>query len=140
VAADLFSSAGSDQAVPAAVAGELVHNFSLVHDDIMDGAPPRRGKQSVHERWATNLGILSGGSLLVLAYAQLARCEANSPRQILHAFNRMASAVCEGQQLDMDFARRPDVSLDEYLHMITLTPSVLLGAALELGAILSGAS
>src|SRR5690606_5809346 len=140
MAADLFSIASIDQAVPAAVADELFHNLSLVHDDIMDGAPLRRGKQTVHERWDTNIAILSGDSLLVMAYAQLARCEANSLPQILNAFNRMASAVCEGQQLDMDFERRPDVSLDEYLHMITLKTSVLLGAALEMGAILSGAS
>lgn len=140
MAADLFSITDIDRAMPAALAIELFHNFSLVHDDIMDGAPLRRGRQTIHERWGDNVAILSGDSLLVMAYAQLARCAGAKLPEVANSFNKMATAVCEGQQLDMDFERRTHVSLDEYLHMITLKTSVLLGAALEMGAILSDAA
>lgn len=140
MAADLFSITDIDRAMPAALAIELFHNFSLVHDDIMDGAPLRRGQQTIHERWNNNVAILAGDSLLVMAYAQLARCAGSKLPEVINTFNRMASAVCEGQQLDMDFEHRTHVTLDEYLHMITLKTSVLLGAALELGAILSDAA
>ncbi|MEC3878274.1 polyprenyl synthetase family protein [Parapedobacter sp. 10938] len=139
MAADLFSIADMEGAVPAAVAIELFHNFSLVHDDIMDNAPLRRGHRTVHEKWNTNVGILSGDNLLIMAYAQLAKCPADYLPAILETFNTMAAQVCEGQQLDMDFERATAVSIDQYLHMIRLKTSVLLGAALKIGALLAGA-
>lgn len=139
MAADLFSIPDMEAAVPAAVAIELFHNFSLVHDDIMDNAPLRRGHQTVHEKWNSNVGILSGDNLLIMAYAQLAKCPANNLPAILKTFNTMAAEVCKGQQLDMDFERATAVSIDEYLHMIRLKTSVLLGTALEMGALLAGA-
>lgn len=139
MAADLFSIKDIDDAVPAAIAVELFHNFSLVHDDIMDNAPLRRGHRTVHEKWDQNVGILSGDNLLIMAYAQLAKCSADNLPAILHTFNTMATQVCEGQQLDMDFEEAATVSIDEYLRMIRLKTSVLLGAALKMGALLAGA-
>jgi len=139
MAADLFSITDIDDAVPAAIAIELFHNFSLVHDDIMDNAPLRRGHQTVHEKWDQNVGILSGDNLLIMAYAQLAKCPADNLPAILHTFNTMATQVCEGQQLDMDFEQAAVVSIDDYLRMIRLKTSVLLGAALKMGALLAGA-
>lgn len=139
MAADMFSIANMETAVPAAIAVELFHNFSLVHDDIMDNAPLRRGHQTVHEKWNPNVGILSGDNLLIMAYAQLAKCPASSLPAILKTFNTMATQVCEGQQLDMDFEQATVVGIDEYLHMIRLKTSVLLGTALKMGALLAGA-
>ena len=139
MAADLFAITDMEAAVPAAVAVELFHNFSLVHDDIMDNAPLRRGHKTVHEKWDANVGILSGDNLLIMAYTQLAKCPACNLPAILNTFNAMASQVCEGQQLDMDFEQASAVSIDEYLHMIRLKTSVLLGAALKMGALLAGA-
>lgn len=140
MAADLFSISSIDRAIPAALAIELFHNFSLVHDDIMDDAPLRRGQQTVHERWDNNVAILAGDNLLIMAYEQLAKCEGGKLPRLLQTFNAMAAAVCQGQQLDMDFEQRTHVQIDEYIQMIKLKTSVLLGAALELGAILSNAS
>lgn len=139
MAADLFSIADMEMAVPAAVAVELFHNFSLVHDDIMDNAPLRRGHQTVHEKWNPNIGILSGDNLLIMAYTQLAKSPTNNLPAVLDAFNTMATQVCEGQQLDMDFERAAVVNIDDYLHMIRLKTSVLLGTALKMGALLAGA-
>ncbi|MFC3198598.1 polyprenyl synthetase family protein [Parapedobacter deserti] len=139
MAADLFSIDEIDKALPAALAVELFHNFSLMHDDIMDNAPLRRGQQTVHEKWNPNVAILSGDNLLVMAYAQLAKCPADKLAGLLGAFNTMATEVCEGQQLDMDFERRESVGIDDYLQMIRLKTSVLLGTALKMGAILGHA-
>lgn len=139
MAADLFCLSRVERAMPAALAIELFHNFSLVHDDIMDGAPLRRGQQTVHERWDNNVAILAGDNLLIMAYEQLAQCEGKKLPQLLQTFNTMAAAVCQGQQLDMDFEQRAHVRIDEYIQMIKLKTSVLLGAALEMGAILSNA-
>ena len=139
MAADLFSITDMERAVPAALAVELFHNFSLVHDDIMDNAPLRRGHRTVHEKWDTNVAILSGDNLLIMAYAQLAKSPASTLPAILGTFNTMAAQVCEGQQLDMDFERATAVSIDQYLHMIRLKTSVLLGTALKMGALLAGA-
>ncbi|GGG76486.1 isoprenyl synthetase [Parapedobacter pyrenivorans] len=139
MAADLFSVADIEEAVPAALAIELFHNFSLVHDDIMDNAPLRRGHQTVHEKWNPNIAILSGDNLLIMAYGQLANCPADNLPAILKTFNTMAAEVCEGQQSDMDFERTDIVSIDEYLNMIRLKTSVLLGAALKMGALIAGA-
>jgi len=140
MAADLFSIPDIRQAVPAALAVELFHNFSLVHDDIMDQAPLRRGKQTVHEKWNANVAILSGDNLLIMAYQQLAKCPADKLPAILETFNTVVTQVCEGQQLDMDFEASSTVSIADYLHMIQLKTSVLLGGALKIGAILGNAS
>jgi len=140
MAADLFSISDIRHAIPAALAVELFHNFSLVHDDIMDEAPLRRGKPTVHKKWNANVAILSGDNLLIMAYGQLAKCPSDKLPSILETFNTMATHVCEGQQLDMDFERSPTVGINDYLHMIQLKTSVLLGAALKIGAVLGNAS
>lgn len=127
-------------AVPAAMAVEVFHNFTLMHDDIMDEAPLRRGKTTVHEKWNANTAILSGDAMLVQAYEHLAACPPALLPQLFPLFNTTALEVCEGQQLDMDFEVRDDVHLDEYMEMIRLKTSVLLAAALKMGAILGGAS
>ncbi|MEX2483861.1 MAG: polyprenyl synthetase family protein [Brumimicrobium sp.] len=128
------------KAVNAAVAIELFHNFTLIHDDIMDDAPLRRGKPTVHERWNNSIGILSGDVLFVEAYKQLAMHETDVLPALLKIFSRTAKEVCEGQQMDMDFEERDDVSIDEYIEMIRLKTSVLLGAALEMGAVIAKAN
>ncbi|MGZ3866481.1 MAG: polyprenyl synthetase family protein [Bacteroidia bacterium] len=136
IASDCFAGK-SKNALPAAAAVELFHNFSLIHDDIMDNAPLRRGKQTVHEKWNTNIGILSGDVLLVKAYQEIAFCKnANAIQEI---FSKTAIEVCEGQQYDMDFESRTDVSIKEYLKMIRLKTAVLLAASLEMGAMCGGA-
>ncbi|MGV6860210.1 MAG: polyprenyl synthetase family protein [Putridiphycobacter sp.] len=124
----------------AALAVELFHNFSLVHDDIMDEAPLRRGKSTVHQKWNQNVGILSGDGILIMAYQQLAKYEPNVLKELLPLFNQTAIEVCEGQQLDMDFEQRGDVSIEEYIHMIKFKTAVLLGCSLKMGAIIGGAS
>jgi len=138
MACDLF---GGDvnSAVSPALAIEVFHNFTLVHDDIMDNAPLRRGKATVHERWGQNAGILSGDAMLVLAYQLMMQVDGWVLRQVLEVFNKTAIGVCEGQQLDMDFEKRDDVHIDEYLDMIRLKTSVLLGGALKIGALIGGA-
>lgn len=129
------------EALPLAYAVELFHNFSLVHDDIMDEAPLRRGKPSVHTKWDVNTGILSGDAMLILTYDYFLQF-AGKPAfaDLLRVFNRTCLEVCEGQQMDMDFERRMDVRLEEYLKMIELKTAALIGAALELGAIAAGAT
>jgi len=127
-------------ALPVAWTVELFHNFSLMHDDIMDAAPLRRGEPTVHYKWNTTTAILSGDVMLIYAYRFLARGgDANTVLQLLHIFNRVATEVCEGQQLDLNFETRPVVSIPEYLKMIELKTAVLLGAALEMGAICANA-
>jgi len=139
ISGDLFG-AEIEKTKYAALAIELFHNFSLIHDDIMDKAPLRRGKVTVHEKWNDNIAILSGDVLFVKAYEVLAKNDQKYLLPLLACFNRTAVEVCEGQQLDMDFEQREDVSLDEYLNMIRLKTSVLLGAAFEMGAIIGEAS
>ena len=128
------------KALNAALAIEVFHNFSLIHDDIMDDAPLRRGQETVHEKWNNNIAILSGDVLLVKAYQLIAKNDPQSLPEILAIFNRTAVEVCEGQQMDMDFESRDNVSIEEYIEMIRLKTSVLLGCALETGAIVAGAS
>ncbi len=118
---------------------ELFHNFTLIHDDIMDNAPLRRGMMTVHEKYGNSTALLAGDVMLVAAYDYLNRIQAGYLRQVIGLFNRTAREVCEGQQLDMDFEKKKTVSLDEYLQMITLKTSVLLAASLQMGAILGGA-
>ncbi|SFG67189.1 polyprenyl synthetase family protein [Pontibacter chinhatensis] len=128
-----------EKALLPAAAVEVFHNFTLMHDDIMDKAPLRRGQQTVHEKWDANTAILSGDVMLVRAYELLLNVEPEKLPLVLRLFSRTASEVCEGQQLDMTFERREQVSIPEYIHMITLKTAVLVGFSLELGAILQGA-
>jgi geranylgeranyl diphosphate synthase type II len=139
IAAELFR-ADYKKALPAAMAVEVFHNFSLVHDDIMDDAPLRRGKPTVHEKWNVNTGILSGDAMLINSYEYLEGYEANILKQLFLVFNKTAIEVCEGQQYDVDFETRTDVTISEYLKMIEYKTSVLIGAALKMGAIVAGAS
>lgn len=122
-----------------AVAVEVFHNFTLMHDDIMDQAPLRRGKPTVHEKWNANTAILSGDVMLVNAYELLLHVDAQHLPLVIRRFNRTAAEVCEGQQWDMNFETRRDVSQEEYIEMIRLKTSVLLGFAMELGGIIAGA-
>lgn len=135
MSADLFG-VQKEESIHAALAIELFHNFSLIHDDIMDNAPVRRGKTTVHEKWNNNCAILSGDVLFVEAYKQLGHYTDQRLAQLFDRFNTTAQEVCEGQQLDMDFETRTSVSESEYIEMIRLKTSVLLGCALEFGAIL----
>jgi geranylgeranyl diphosphate synthase type II len=121
-----------------AIAIELFHNFTLIHDDIMDRAPLRRGMTTVHEKYGSSTAILTGDVMMVVSYDYISRVTSPHIRRILHLYNQTASHVCEGQQLDMDFEQRSDVRMDEYLHMIGLKTSVLLAASLQIGAILGG--
>lgn len=123
-----------------AIAVEVFHNFTLMHDDIMDEAPLRRGKASVHEKWDANTAILSGDVMMVRAYDLLLEVPADKLALCLKHFNKTAAEVCEGQQLDMNFENREKVTEEEYLLMIKLKTAVLLGFSLQYGAILAGAS
>lgn len=139
LACSLFGEPGI-KALDAALAIELFHNFTLIHDDIMDDAPLRRGKQTVHEKWDRDIAILSGDVLFVEAYSFLAKHNVSVLPNLLSVFTRTAREVCEGQQMDMDFESSSTVTIDEYIEMIRLKTSVLLGAALEMGAIVGGAN
>ncbi|HEY5463273.1 MAG TPA: polyprenyl synthetase family protein [Hanamia sp.] len=122
-----------------AVAIELFHNFTLIHDDIMDKAPLRRGMETVHTKYGESTALLAGDVMLVTGYESLQKVHIDYLPRILSLFNKTAKEVCEGQQLDMDFEKTPDVSFDDYVKMITLKTSVALAASLQLGAILGGA-
>ncbi len=128
------------KALDVALAVEVFHNFTLLHDDIMDQAPIRRGQQTVHEKWDVNTGILSGDVMLIAAYQYLENYDAVVFKDLLKVFSQTAKEVCEGQQYDMDFETRTDVSLPDYLQMIEFKTSVLVAAALKMGAIVAGAS
>jgi geranylgeranyl diphosphate synthase type II len=139
LSAELFGGT-MEQAKHAALSIEIFHNFTLIHDDIMDEAPIRRGIPTVHEKWNNNIAILSGDVMFVMAYEQLSLCQPNILRQLLKTFNNTAIEVCEGQQMDMDFENQESISQENYIEMIRLKTSVLLGCALEMGAIVCGAS
>ena len=128
-----------DDAWELATAVELFHNFTLIHDDIMDKAPLRRGMETVHIKYGESTALLAGDVMLVKAYEYLNRIDGSFLQPILSLFNQTAREVCEGQQLDMDFEQLSSVKLDEYLHMIELKTSVLLAASLKMGGILGGA-
>ncbi len=128
------------KAIKPAIAVEVFHNFTLLHDDIMDKAPTRRGQPTVHKKWNENVAILSGDVMLVKAYELLFEIDPIYLKAALEGFSKTAAEVCEGQQLDMNFETLIDVSLEDYLNMIRLKTSVLLGFALKLGAMLGGAS
>jgi len=131
----------SEDAMLSAYAIEMFHNFSLVHDDIMDDADTRRGKPSVHAKYNINSGILSGDVMLILVYETLLKIQDSNKRsKILALFTQTAKEVCEGQQYDIDFETRDDVSIEDYILMIKLKTAVLLACALKIGAILGGAS
>lgn len=125
------------KSLPAALAIEVFHNFTLVHDDIMDDAPLRRGKETVHEKWNLNTGILSGDAMLILAYQYFENYEPMVFQKLAKLFSKTALEVCDGQQLDIDFETRNDVTIPEYINMIRLKTSVLVGAALKMGAIVA---
>jgi geranylgeranyl diphosphate synthase type II len=127
-------------ALDAALAIEIFHNFSLVHDDIMDDAPLRRGKETVHEKWDINTGILSGDAMLIRAYQLFENYEGDTFKELAKLFSKTAIEVCEGQQYDVDFETRDDVTIPEYMKMIEYKTAVLVGAALKMGAIVAGAS
>lgn len=139
LAAQLFSD-DLKSAIPAAKALEVFHNFTLVHDDIMDKAPLRRGKETVHEKWNENIAILSGDTLLIEVYNHFLEGEYSNLPDILKVFNKTAVEVCEGQQLDMNFETRNDVSIEEYVNMIRLKTSVLVGGAFKIGALVAQAN
>ncbi len=123
-----------------ACALETYHNYTLLHDDLMDNASLRRGHQTVHKKWDANTAILSGDSMLVLAYQRMAQCDEDKLKAVLDLFTETALEIGEGQQYDMDFERRNDVSEAEYIEMIRLKTSVLLACAVKMGALLAGAS
>jgi len=138
MACDLFGG-NVEEAIPPALAIEVFHNFTLMHDDIMDNAPLRRGHTTVHERWNKNVGILSGDVMLIEGYKLMMQVKDHLLRPILNIFNTTAVGVCEGQQLDMEFEERHTVSINEYLEMIRLKTAVVLGGALKIGALIGGA-
>ncbi|RTY89348.1 polyprenyl synthetase family protein [Flavobacterium sp. GT3R68] len=139
MAAEVFD-ADYKKALPAAMAVEVFHNFSLVHDDIMDDAPLRRGQETVHEKWNINTGILSGDAMLILAYQYFEQYEPHIFRDLAKLFSKTALEVCEGQQWDVDFETREDVTIPEYLKMIEYKTAVLVAAAMKMGAIIAGTS
>jgi geranylgeranyl diphosphate synthase type II len=128
------------EALDAALSIEVFHNFSLVHDDIMDDAPLRRGKETVHEKWDLNTGILSGDAMLILAYQLFENYPAAIFQDLAKLFSKTALEVCEGQQYDIDFETRDDVTIPEYLKMIEYKTAVLVGAAMKMGAIVANAN
>jgi geranylgeranyl diphosphate synthase type II len=125
-------------AVAPAAAIELFHNFTLLHDDIMDNAPVRRGHPTAHVKWGSNQAILSGDAMLVMAYKELEKIDGIWFREAMARFSEAALQVCEGQQMDMEFELRDDVSVEEYMEMIRLKTSVLIAATCQLGALVSG--
>ncbi|ANQ51247.1 polyprenyl synthetase family protein [Flammeovirga sp. MY04] len=128
------------KALSPAMGVEIFHNFTLMHDDIMDEAPLRRGQVTVHEKWNPNVAILSGDVMLVKAYEYIMQVDDKILRQAINLFNKCAAEVCEGQQFDMDFEERDTVGEEEYVEMIRLKTAVLIGFALRLGALIGGAS
>jgi geranylgeranyl diphosphate synthase type II len=139
MSAEIFD-ADYSKALPAALAVEVFHNFSLVHDDIMDDAPLRRGNVTVHEKWNINTGILSGDAMLILAYQYFEQYEPAIFRELAQLFSKTALEVCEGQQWDVDFETRSDVTIPEYLKMIEYKTAVLVAAAMKMGAIVAETS
>jgi geranylgeranyl diphosphate synthase type II len=139
LAQEMFAPLKAD-ALHAATAIELFHNFSLIHDDIMDKAPLRRGKDTVHSIYGESTALLAGDVMLVRAYEEFSMLDASCRQQAFGLFNRTAREVCEGQQMDMDFEQETEVKMEQYVHMITLKTSVLLVACMQMGALIGGAS
>lgn len=139
ISADVFGGKHED-ALDAALAIEVFHNFSLVHDDIMDAAPLRRGEKTVHKKWDINTGILSGDVMLINSYQYFENYPADLFKSLIKVFSTSAIEVCEGQQYDMDFERSDQVTVPDYLKMITYKTAVLIAAGMKMGAIISRAS
>lgn len=139
MACELFSGE-YERATDAAMSVEIFHNFTLIHDDIMDEAPLRRGKETVHKKWNENVGLLSGDLLMIESYKRLAKYDAAILPQLLRLYNSTAIEVCQGQQMDMDFEDRTDVNISDYIEMIRLKTAVLLGCSLQLGALVAKAT
>ena len=127
-----------EDVLPAALALEVFHNFTLLHDDVMDKAQVRRGRPTVHVKWNANTAILSGDQMMIEAYKLLSQVPENKLATTLRLFNQMATEICEGQQYDVDFESRTDVTISEYMEMIRLKTSVLLATALKIGAYIAG--
>ena len=139
IASDLYDGS-REEVLPAALALEVFHNFTLLHDDVMDHAQIRRGKPCVHVKWDTNTAILSGDEMLIEAYRLLSRVREDKLPKVLQLFNKMATEICEGQQYDVDYEHLTEVTRDDYLNMIRLKTSVLLGTALQIGSYIAGAT
>ena len=139
MACNLFSP-GIDNAIKPAIGIEMFHNFTLLHDDIMDNAPLRRNKPTVHSKWNTNIAILSGDAMMIKSFGYFYDCDPLILREILVTFNKNAIQVCEGQQFDMNYENLGIISVDEYLKMIGLKTAALIGGSMKIGAILGGAS
>lgn len=139
MACDMFGG-DVEQALAPALAIEVFHNFTLMHDDIMDKAPLRRGKPTVHEKWNANVAILSGDVMMVESNKLIMQVKDSILRPVLDVFNNTAVGVCEGQQIDMNFETRTTVGVDEYINMIRLKTAVLVGGALKMGALIGGAN
>lgn len=128
-----------EEAMEAALCIEMFHNFTLIHDDIMDKADMRRGEETVHKKWDLNTGILSGDALMILSYQRLENYEGKKYKSLMSLFNKVALEVCEGQQLDIDFETKEVVALEDYFKMISYKTAVLVGCALKMGAIIASA-
>lgn len=139
VGCDIFE-ANPNNAIHAALAVELFHNFSLIHDDILDNAPLRRGNTTVHEKWNHNIALLSGDGMMVKAFEVLGKSNSAHISKLLNLFSKTGLEVCEGQQYDMNFETQERVSVEDYIHMITYKTAVLLGCSLQMGAICANAS
>jgi geranylgeranyl diphosphate synthase type II len=139
MAADIFGN-NHRKAIGAALAVEIFHNFTLMHDDIMDSAPLRRGSATVHNKWNTNTAILSGDAMMIQAYQALESYEGHLFRKLNSLFSKTAIEVCKGQQYDLDFETQSEITQDEYLEMIRLKTAVLVGCSLEMGALIGGAN
>src|SRR5574344_1071648 len=139
IAYEIFKS-DVDKILDQAVGIEMYHNFTLLHDDLMDCADKRRGNPTVHIKWDNNKAILSGDAMTILAYQYMAKCETSYLPEVLKTFSETALEICEGQELDMQFEHRNDVGEAEYIEMIRLKTAVLLAGSLKIGAILGGAS
>ena len=136
----LLSGDAIEQTTPAALALEVFHNFTLLHDDVMDHAPVRRGRETVHVKWNENTAILSGDQMLIEAYKLLSDVPADKLPKVLKWFNEMATGICEGQQMDVDFEHMSQVSIDDYMLMIEKKTSVLLATAMKIGGYIAGAN
>lgn len=126
--------------IPAAIGVEIFHNFTLLHDDIMDNSPKRRGRDTVHRKWNNNVAILSGDAMLIYAYKLILQTKSENLFRATTSFNKLSLELCEGQQYDMDFEQHEIVTIEQYLNMIRLKTSVLIAGAMEMGAILGGAT
>lgn len=138
MATDMFFG-NVDLSIPPATGVEMFHNFTLLHDDLMDRSPLRRGNDTVYRRWGENAAILSGDVMFSLAYKYFLKTDLRYVRDVLRTFTDMTIEICEGQHLDMDFEKRIDINIDEYMEMIRLKTSVMLGASLQIGAMLADA-